>query len=95
MQWEDEVRPFNFVDIIIIFYFLDNVKAEESITIFNCINEKSNLNWSYKGHLKRFIMRFWKEPYKASDKEWLSTYCNINNKEFKRKMNNLAKLLCY
>lgn len=66
-----EVMPFNFADVLILRYLLGTVDAQQTVEDFNAVNMASNLNWSFRSQIVKFGKRFWKDPYKAEDKQWL------------------------
>ena len=70
MQLDYDVKPFNFVDILILRYLLGIVDEYQMVKEFHMINEASNLKWSLKSQLVKFIKRFIKDPYKTEEKEW-------------------------
>lgn len=70
MQLDYDVKPFNFADILILRFLLGIVGAQQTVEDFDAINKKSNLNWSLKSQLVKFIKRFVKDPYKEEEKEW-------------------------
>lgn len=45
LQIYDDIRPFNFADILIIRYLMGIVDEYQTVEDFNNINEKSELNW--------------------------------------------------
>lgn len=79
MQLEYDVKPFNFADILILRYLLGIVDAHQTIVDFNAINEASDLNWSMKSRLVKFIKRFLRDPYKEEEKEWFEKWSKENN----------------
>lgn len=79
MQLEYDVKPFNFADILILRYLLGIVDAHQTIVDFNAINEASDLNWSMKSQLVKFIKRFLRDPYKEEEKEWFEKWSKENN----------------
>lgn len=79
MQLEYDVKPFNFADILILRYLLGIVDAYQTIVDFNAINEASDLNWSMKSQLVKFIKRFLRDPYKEEEKEWFEKWSKENN----------------
>ena len=94
LQFENEdVMPFNFVDIIILTFLAGRISASESVDIFNNINEASNLNWSYKSRLGRFVKRFWSDPDKQKDKQWVEAYCERYGVSFAEKVKKLGRIL--
>ena len=84
LQFKDDVMPFNFCDILILRYLFNGVNENKTISDFNIINETSNLGWSFISQLKKFINRFFREPYRDEDKEWIITlkdHHQVNIKE--------------
>ena len=79
MQLEYDVKPFYFADILILRYLLGIVDAHQTIVDFNAINEASDLNWSMKSQLVKFIKRFLRDPYKEEEKEWFEKWSKENN----------------
>lgn len=39
----------------------------------------SDLNWSFKSQLTKFIKRFFVDPYKMEEKEWFEQWTTENN----------------
>lgn len=94
LQFENEdVMPFNFADIIILSYLAGQFSASESVNIFNSINDASNLNWSYKSKLGKFVRRFWSDPDKQKDKQWMKAYCEGYEVSFVEKVKALGRML--
>ncbi len=90
---DDGVMPFNFADIVILSYIAEKFDVGESVDIFNSINETSKLNWSYLSQVKKFIKRFWKEPYQQSEKQWIVRYCEKYGVDLVKKIKELVKVL--
>lgn len=90
LQFVDyDVMPLTFADIIILTFLAGEESAVNAIDIFEMINEASNLKWSFKSQLGRFIKRFWRDPYQEIDKEWMIKYCKergINPKDKLREL---------
>ncbi|HFU4456279.1 TPA: hypothetical protein ACGPAP_001987, partial [Streptococcus suis] len=78
LQFNDEVMPFNFTDILILRYLFDGADEIQTVTDFNKINETSNLNISFISQLKKFIKRFLTDPYNNNDKEWIEELISKN-----------------
>ncbi len=66
-------RPFNFADMIILEYLFCGVSAEKARADFDAINSASEMNWSLKSHIRRFVRRFFDAEYSTLDKEWLES----------------------
>lgn len=73
-----DVKPFTFADILILRYLLGFADAKQTIKNFDAINETSNLNWSFKSQLAKFIKRFIKDPYKIEEQEWFEQWTMEN-----------------
>lgn len=85
MQLNYDVKPFTFADILILRYLLGFADAQQSIKAFNIINEASDLNWSFKSQLVKFIKRFIADPFKVEEKNWFEEWAMENN------INSMAK----
>lgn len=93
LQFEDDIMPFTFADVLILRYLLGTVDENQTINDFNSINVASNLNWSFKSQLKKFIKRFFKDPYRNEDTEWIKKLTVENNINIKQKFQMLGKIL--
>ena len=71
LQFDDDIMPLTFADVLILRYLVGD--ADESLTLkdFNLINNSSNLNWSFRSQVSKFIKRFLKDPYRSEDTEWI------------------------
>lgn len=93
LQFDDEIMPFTFADVLILRYILGNVDEKQTVQDFNLINEASNLNWTYRSQIKKFILRFFKSPYRDEDTKWIKKLASENNVDIKVKLLVLSKLL--
>lgn len=91
LQFKDDVMPFNFCDILILRYLFNGVNENKTINDFNLINETSNLGWSFISQLRKFINRFFREPYRDEDKEWIITLKDHHQVNIKEKLKLLKK----
>lgn len=71
LQFEDEIMPFTFADVLILRYLMGMADAEQTVKDFNLINDTSQLKWSFKSQIIKFIKRFLKDPYRGEDREWI------------------------
>lgn len=78
MQLDYDVKPFTFADILILRYLLGGVDAQQTVTDFDTVNEASDLNWSFRSQLTKFIKRFVVDPYKTEEKEWFEQWTTEN-----------------
>ena len=67
LQFDDDIMPFTFADVLILRYLVGDVDENQTVTDFNLINNSSNLNWSFKSQVSKFIKRFLKDPYRSED----------------------------
>lgn len=44
LQFDDDIMPFTFADVLILRYLVGNVDEHQTVTDFNLINNSSNLN---------------------------------------------------
>lgn len=93
LQFDDDIMPLTFADVLILRY-LDG-DADESLTVkdFNLINNSSNLNWSFRSQVSKFIKRFLKDPYRSEDTEWIRNLAATKGFSIKEKLAALSKLL--
>lgn len=78
MQLDYDVKPFTFADILILRYLLGITDAQQTIADFDVVNEVSDLNWSFRIQLTKFIKRFVVDPYKTEEKEWFEQWTTEN-----------------
>lgn len=93
LQFEDEVMPFTFADVLILRYLVGNTDENQTVNDFNMINNSSSLNWSFKSQVSKFIKRFLKDPYRNEDKEWILDLAAKKGFSIKVKLEALSKLL--
>lgn len=79
LQLDYEVMPFNFSDVLILRYLRGIVDEYQTVADFNIVNESSDLKWSFKGQLVKFVKRFIKDPYKSEEKEWIEKMAKDNS----------------
>lgn len=93
LQFEDDIMPFTFADVLILRYLLGTADEEQTVTDFNLINSLSDLNWSLKSQVTKFIKRFYKNPYRDEDTIWIKKLAIENNINVKVKLQSLSKLI--
>ena len=93
LQFDDDIMPFNFADVLILRYLVGNVDEHQTVTDFNLINNSSNLNWSFKSQVTKFIKRFLKDSYRSEDTEWIRNLAVTKGFSIKDKLTVLSKLL--
>lgn len=93
LQFEDDIMPFTFADVLILRYLTGAADEFQIVKEFHAINEASDLNWDFKSQIMKFIRRFWKEPYKDEDKQWMQKLVNDNHVKVKSKFTALSKLI--
>ena len=93
LQFDDDIMPFTFADVLILRYLVGNVDEHKTVTHFNLINNSSNLNWSFKSQVTKFIKRFLKDPYRSEDTEWIRNLAATKGFSIKEKLAALSKLL--
>ncbi len=91
LQLDDEVMPFTFVDLLILRFLMGEADAEQTLDDFETINQASELNWSFNSHLKKFIKRFWSDPYKEEEQIWMKRLVREYNIHVRSKMQELRK----
>lgn len=93
LQFDDDIMPFTFADVLILRYLVGDVDENQTVTEFNLINNSSNLNWSFKSQVSKFIKRFLKDPYRSEDTEWIRNLAVTKGFSIKDKLAALSKLL--
>ena len=93
LQFEDEVMPFNFADVLILRYLVGNVDALQTIENFQTINRESALNWSFKSYIRKFVKRFYTDPYREEDKQWINEFTKTYSIKVKNKLSILLQTL--
>ncbi len=93
LQFEDDVMPFTFADVLLLRYLIGLADEKETINDFDKINTASDLNWSFRSQLAKFIRRFFREPYRKEDTEWIKKLAAKYGISIKSKLQCLSKLL--
>lgn len=93
LQFEDDIMPFTFADVLILRYLLGAADGRKTINDFHSINMSSNLNWSFKSQMIKFVKRFFKDPYRKQDTVWITGLAAENNINIKYRLSELSRLL--
>ena len=93
LQFEDDVMPFTFADVLILRYLMGIAEADQTVADFDEVNTASDLNWAFRSQLSKFIKRFLKDPYREEDVTWIRKLEKKNEINLKDKLIYLSKLL--
>ena len=93
LQFDDEVMPFSFVDVLILRFIAGLADERQTIHDFDLINETSRMNWTFSSHLARFIRRFFRNPYREEDTKWIQQFAEDHDTSIKSKLNELRKYI--
>lgn len=93
LQFEDEIMPFTFADVLILRYLIGHADETQTVRDFNAINEMSGLHWAFKSQIVKFIKRFWRNPYREEDKQWMQRLIDENHIRVESKFDMLSKLV--
>ena len=93
LQYEDAIMPFTFADVLILRYLLDVVDEKETVDNFNDINDRSDLKWSFKSQIAKFIRRFLQSPYREEDKQWMQQLVDENRIKVRSKFGALSRAI--
>lgn len=93
LQFEDDIMPFTFADVLILRYLIGTVDENQTVREFNLINNSSDLNWSFRSQVTKFIKRFIKDPYRGEDTDWIRKLSETYSFSIKAKLTALSKLL--
>lgn len=91
LQFEDDIMPFTFADVLILRYLIGLSDAPGTLKDFDTINTISELNWSFRSQLAKFIRRFFKDPYREEDRKWIRKLAEDNGVKVKCKLEYLSK----
>lgn len=93
MQFNDDIMPFTFADVLILRYLVGMADAVQTVKDFEQINAASHLNWSFKSQIIKFIKRFFKDPYRVEDTNWIEKLAKDYMINIKEKLFVLSKLV--
>lgn len=65
------------------------ISLAQTVKDFESINLSSQLNWSFKSQIKKFVNRFIRNPYKEEERTWLNELVNKNGIKIKSKFTEL------
>lgn len=89
---DTDIMPFTYVEVMLLNFLEGKLEANEVIQIVAQVNAASDMNWQLPGQLKKFICRFWKQPYQQREKDWMRDFCKTRNILAQHK---LAELMCF
>ena len=87
----DDIMPFTFADVLILRYLIGMADTKQTVDNFDAINKASDLNWSFRSQLVKFIKRFWKDPYREEDVNWIKEIVDKYNIKVKSKFIELSE----
>lgn len=93
LQFDDDIMPFTFADILILRYLIGVVDEFQTIQDFNTINLASDLNWALRSQVSKFVKRFFSDPYRNEDQEWIRKLVDKHNIKVKSRLTVLSKLI--
>ena len=93
LQFEDDIMPFTFADLLILRYLMGISNENQTVKDFDAVNIASELNWTFRSQLSKFIRRFFKEPYREEDVMWIRKLEKDHGVMVKSKLKRLSKLV--
>lgn len=72
---DSDIIPFAFYELLFLDYLDGQQQAYHVRTGFDAVCTESDLVLNFEACLKKFIRRFWVEPYRTLEKEWMRRYC--------------------
>lgn len=93
LQFNDDVMPFTFADILILRYLIGTVDEDRTVRDFEAINKASELHWTFRSQIAKFIRRFWKDPYREEDRQWIQKLVETYGIRVRSKFTALSRLL--
>ena len=93
LQLDYDIMPFTFADVLILRYLMGIVDAEQTVEDFELVNNQSQLNWSFRSQISKFIKRFFKEPYREEERQWIKDLATKYNISIKQKLAEVSSKL--
>ena len=93
LQFEDDVMPFTFADVLILRYLMGITDASQTVKDFEAVDKAADLDWAFRSQLSRFIRRFLKDPYREEDTAWIREFEKKYGIKLEEKLRILGKLL--
>lgn len=93
LQFDNEVMPFTFADILILKYLIGKTDANQTLADFDKINNTSGLNWSFRSQVTKFVKRFLIDPYRSDDRKWIDNLAQKYEISLKKKLTILSKII--
>lgn len=88
-----DVIPFAFYELLFLDYLEEKITERELLNYFTSICYTSNISINILSKLKIFIKRFWTNPYRKIEKEWMIDFCIKKNIDAKPKLQYLNNFL--
>ena len=89
LQFEDDVMPFTFADVLILRYLMGITDASQTVKDFDAVNKAAELEWVFRSQLSKFIRRFLRDPYREEDTVWIREFEKKYGIKLKEKLRNL------
>ncbi len=93
LQFEDDVMPFTFADVLILRYLMGITDASQTVKDFDAVNKAADLDWAFRSQLSKFIRRFLKDTYREEDTAWIRELEKKYGIKLEEKLRTLGKLL--
>ena len=94
LQLDDaDIMPLTFADVLILRYLIGTVDSNQTLRDFNAINSASEMNWSFKSQIGKFVRRFFKDPYRDDEQLWMKKLTQDYEIDVKTKLNQLVQEL--
>lgn len=93
LQFEDDVMPFTFADVLILRYLMGITDASQTVKDFDAVNKAADLDWAFRSQLSKFIRRFLKDPYREEDTVWIRNFEKKYGIKLEEKLRMFGKLL--
>lgn len=93
LSFDDGIMPFTFADILILRYLLSIVDEKQTVNDFKMINDISDLKWDFSSQITKFLKRFFTDPYKQEEVEWIEKLVTDNGIRVKKKFTRLKNAL--
>jgi len=91
---DSDVIPFTFCEILFLLFIEKLITFDELIDVYEDVLKKStNFNPSLNSEYRRFIERFFFDPYSERERKWMLSYCDDKAIDFETEIKKLRSYI--